>query len=143
MMRGVIDIALGKTDLAIKDLDKCIEMNGRTADAYANRAFAKIVQEEKLKINFVSVKGGTSNEVFISNWTVPLCPKSKKNTAFFITALEDCKLAIKLNPNFDYAYYVRGHVKKLLGAVDYCADFLKAAELGYAVNPEILKECRK
>jgi hypothetical protein len=66
----------------------------------------------------------------------------KKSDGNIISALSDCNKAIEIEPKSDFGYYTRGQIKKMLNQGDYCLDLLKAKELGYPLEEELINGCR-
>lgn len=140
-VRGNIFLALGKYQQALNDFEKCIQLNPSFALAYANRAITKINLNNNISMTTRSIKIGIDNQTFNANWGFPLKTSFKKNDSN-TSALQDCNKAIELNPNLELAYYVRGQLKKALIFGDYCYDLIKANDLGYPVEQELLTNCK-
>ncbi len=107
--KGVLEIEIKDFDAAIADLTKVIEGNEKNADAYFYRAFAHYQEAQD--------------------------PNYKHHHAHLKQALADYDKTLKLDPDFDEAYFDRGEVKLKLN--DYQGaiyDFKKAI----AINPEDL-----
>ena len=141
-VRGNILLALQQYQPAIADFNQCIQLNSKYAIAYVNRAVAKINLANKTTTTQYFIRGGIENQTFNANWTLPTIAKVKKTDINVISALTDCNKAIEIDGTLDYAYYIRGQVKKMLVYGDYCYDLLKAKELGYPVEPELLNNCK-
>jgi hypothetical protein len=90
-----------------------------------------------------SIRGGINNQTFNANWSLPLKTSIKKSDSNIISALTDCNKAIEIDSNLDFAYYIRGQLKKMLIYGDYCYDLIKAKDLGYPVEIELLNDCGK
>jgi len=142
-VRGNIFLALSKYQQALNDFDKCINLNSSFSIAYVNRAVAKINLANKISMTSYSIRGGINNQTFNANWTLPLKTSVKKSDANIISALTDCNKAIEIESKLDYAFYIRGQIKKMLIYGDYCYDLLKAKELGYPVELELINDCGK
>lgn len=142
-VRGNIFIALGKYHEAINDFDMCIKLNSNFSLAYVNRAVSKINLAKEFKMSATSISGGINDKSFTTKWALPNKISAKKSDTNILSALNDCNKAIDIDAKFDYAYYIRGHVKKILSSNDYCYDFLKSKELGYPLELPILNECIK
>lgn len=142
-VRGNIFLALSKYQQALNDFDKCIHLNSSFSIAYVNRAVAKINLANKISMTSYSIRGGINNQTFNANWTLPLMASVKKSDANIISALTDCNKAIEIDSKLDYAFYIRGQIKKMLIYRDYCYDLLKAKELGYPVELELMNDCGK
>ena len=140
-VRGNIFLALGKYQQALNDFDNCIQLNSSFSIAYVNRAVARINLANKISMTSNSIRGGINNQTFNANWTLPIKTSVKKSDANIISALNDCNVAIDIDSKLDYAFYIRGQIKKYLNHGDYCYDLLKAKELGYPVEPELLNDC--
>lgn len=141
-VRGNIYLALSRNQEALSDFNRCIALDPNYYQAYATRAVAKINATGSTKLIQSIVRGGLNGQNVEVNWTFPLKTSLKKSDAALSSALSDCNKAIELNPEFAFAYYVRGSVKKALQHGDYCFDLLKTKTLGYAVDPELLQECK-
>jgi tetratricopeptide (TPR) repeat protein len=140
-VRGNIFIALGKYQLAINDFDKCILLNPSFSLAYVNRAVATISLVNKTLMTSHSINGSISNQAFQANWTFPIKTSVKKSDRNIFLALTDCNKAIEIEPQLNFAYYIRGQIKKMLSYSDYCYDLIKAKELGYPLEIELLNTC--
>lgn len=140
-VRGNIFLALGKYSLAWADFDKCIQINPSFSIAYINRAIAKVNLDNKVSMQSYAIRGGINNQSFNPNWRPPFNTSAKKSEAKLVAALLDCDKAIALDSKLDFAYYIRGQVKKLLADEAYCLDLLKAKDLGYGVEPELMSDC--
>lgn len=141
-VRGNIFLALGNYEYAKNDFDKCILLNPDFSAAYVNRAVAKTNLENQIKMTSYTVQGGINNEAFNANWKFPIKAKVKKSDSNIISALNDYDKAITIDSKSAYAYYIRGQIKKMLNYNDYCYDLLKANELGYPIEAELLKKCK-
>lgn len=141
-VRGNIYLAQNNFQQAVKDFDKCIQLNPTFADAYANRSLAKINLAKQVRIKYYTISG-TNNNAFRPNWTLPVKMKanSKEADANLTAAYGDSNKAIELDPQQELAYYLRGHLKRMLDLGGYCLDLAKAKQLGYTVEPELLAGC--
>jgi tetratricopeptide (TPR) repeat protein len=137
--QGSIFLALGKYQEALTGFNKCIELNPSFAPAYLNRAVARLNLSNKLKLTTVA----TDKYVFNTRWMLPLKTSLKNTDDDLFAALSDCSKAINMNPDVDFAYYLRGRIKKMLEAGGQCDDFIKAKDLGYPVEPELMRGCRQ
>jgi tetratricopeptide (TPR) repeat protein len=140
-VRGNIYLALGKYLLALNDFDKCIQINPGFPLAYVNRAVAKINLSSKIHMKTYSIRSGESFQTFNPNWTMPLKASVKKSDENITSALTDCNTAIEIEPNLDFAYYMRGRIKKMLVMGDYCYDLMKSKDLGYPVELSLINSC--
>ncbi len=140
-VRGNIFLALGNYPLALADFDKCIQMNPSFSIAYINRAIARVNIDNKVSMQSYAIRGGINNQSFNPNWRPLFNTSTKKSETKLIAALLDCDKAIALDPKLDFAYYIRGQVKKLLTDEAYCLDLVKAKDLGYSVEPELMLDC--
>ncbi|HTB51955.1 MAG TPA: tetratricopeptide repeat protein [Ferruginibacter sp.] len=141
-VRGDILMALGKYQQALDDYNKAIEINFSFYQAYVNRAVAKVDIANNITVRSYFVSGGTNDQSFNANWTLPVKSSIKKSDANMASALADCNKAIVIDPKSGYGYYIRGQIKKLLLS-DYCNDIQIAKDLNYPVDPELLKGCGK
>lgn len=143
-IRGDIYLAQEKYDLAILDFNYAIRLDANFPLPYVNRALAKINQIEKIKMATVSVQYNNNIQPISSGWTFPINNSSvNANNALLSSALSDCNTALAIEKQFAYAYYIRGHLKKMMTMGDYCSDFLKAGELLFPVEYEIIKMCNR
>lgn len=140
-VRGNVYLELSKFEYAIADFTQCIQLNPQFHAAYSNRAVAKMNLSEPTLLKTFSLRGSMSNKVSNSTWSLPV-KTSKKTDPLLLSALEDCNKAIELEPQAYHAYYVRARIKQML-LINYCSDLLKAKELGYAVEVQLLKNCPK
>lgn len=140
-IRGDIFLALGKYQAAIDDFNRCIQLNSAFAPAYVNRAIARINLSNKLKVKAKSFSGNINT--FNVSWVLPLKVTLKISDEDLFAALADCSKSIDIYPDLDFAYYLRGRVKRMLDAGGQCYDFVKAKDLGYPVEPELLSGCRQ
>lgn len=142
-VRGNILLALGKYQQAYDDFEKSIRLKGDFALAYINRAIARINIDNKLSMTTRSISGGMQNEMFNANWQLPAKNGIKKSDVRLLAALADCDKALTLDAKLAYGYYIRGQLKKILGQADYCYDLIRANELSYPVEAELLGPCKK
>lgn len=142
-VRGNVLLALGKYQQAIADFDKCIELNRSFSLAYVNRAIAKLNQNSKISIKSYSIRGIVNTGSFNGNWTLNSKSSLKKSDENAISALTDCNEAIEISPDLDFAFYIRGQIKKMLSFDDYCYDLLRAKTLGFPVELIVLGDCGK
>ncbi len=141
--RGFIFIIQGKYQQAINDYDKCIQLNPSFPFAYVNRALAKYSNANQTKTTSFSIGAGISKPNYNPHWTFSSKTKANKSDLTIISALDDCNKAIELEPTFNYPYYIRGQLKKMLDMNDYCYDLLKAKNLGYPLESNLLNDCGK
>jgi hypothetical protein len=87
--------------------------------------------------------GGYNNQPFNPKWTLLFRTSKKKSDSNIISTIEDCNKAIEIVPKLDFAFYMRGQIKKMINQIDYCLDLLQAKELGYPVETELLMGCGK
>lgn len=142
-VRGSILLAMGKPSEAQKDFDHAIAIDPSYPLAYINRAIAKMNLAKPLKLRTYSIHSSVMNPAFNAYWILPPQTSVAANDAHLLSALADCDKALELAPSSDYAWYVRGRIKKMLSDPPYCADLIKANELGYVVEPELLQSCKK
>ena len=140
-LRGNIFIAKGRFKDAIVDFNRSIEINKIYGNAYVYRAFAKInlendTLEYKNRILFLNNEYG-----IYYTWSLPEKIKINKNDQNILSAVEDCKLAINLDPSFSYSYYLKGYASQKLGLKNCCDDYDQANKLGYPVEIALLKKC--
>lgn len=140
-IRGNILLAFGKYQQAMDDFNKSIQLNPSFAPAYINRAVARLNLSNKQKISSRSL-GGNINTLIV-NWILPLKTTVKVSEEDLFAALGDCSKAIDIDPALDLAYYIRGRIKRALKSGGQCNDFVKARELGYPVEQELMSGCRK
>lgn len=139
-LRGNIYLALENYQLAQTDFSKSITINKSYPIAYVNRAIAKASLAEKSKISAYSFGGKTIRQPLqVVLGTAKTGKKAIESN--LIAAIEDCNVAIGMDKNFGFAYYVRGQLKQLLNLKDYCVDLLTAQKLGLQVEPSLLKNC--
>lgn len=139
-LRGNVYIALTKYELALADFDKSIETNKNYAFAYVNRAIAKAGTVEKIKTTTYTLAGKFSKQplqLTFSNKSV-----QKKYNSEINSALADCDMAIKLDQQLGFAYYIRGQLKQFDNQKDYCLDLLTAKKLGQVVSAASLAGCK-
>lgn len=139
--RGNILLALGKYQQAMTDFNKSIELNAAFPLPYVNRAVARINLSNKTRITASSFKGSVNT--FNANWILPLKTTVKNSEEDLFAALGDCSKAIDIDPALDLAYYIRGRIKRMLNAGGQCNDLIKAKDLGYRVEQELLSGCRQ
>ena len=139
--RGNILLALGKYQQAMSDFDKSITLNATFPLAYVNRAVARINLLNKIRITAYSFSGGINT--FHAKWILPLKTTVKVSEEDLFAALGDCSKAIDIDPALDIAYYIRGRIKRGLNSGGQCYDLMKARDLGYPVEPELLSGCRQ
>ena len=142
-LRGYIYLMKGKYDLAILDFNKSISVNKDFPLAYVNRAIAKISMSEKIKISSYSIKGNLSNQPLNLNWNLPNKSSLKKSEVSILSALDDCNIALRIDNDLGFGYYIRGQIKQMLNQGDACLDLLRARELGLIVEQELLKSCER
>lgn len=142
-VRGNIFLALGKNQEALDDFNTAIQKGPSFPLAYVNRAIAEINLDSKVAVRSYSIRGGINNQNFNANWTLPLKTSIKNSRSNIFSALADCNKAIELEPNLDFAYYIRGQIRKMLSYDNACADLKKAKELGYPVEESLMKDCGK
>lgn len=142
-LRGNIYLATEKYSQALADFEKSIQLNPKFAPAYVNKAIARINLSMQVKLKSISVGSTYQGQPFNANWTFPVNINARKSDAGAYSALLDCNRAIELEPEYAYAYYIRGQLKKMLTMGDYCYDLIKAKALDYPVEAEIMKGCGK
>jgi hypothetical protein len=116
-------------------------LNSTFTLAYVNRAIALMNAPNKQKIKSISINGNYSNKIFTPKWTIPI--NSNKSSTNTMAALADCDRAIAIEPDFGFAFYTRARINKIIGNVSFCRDFLRAKELGFVVEDEMLEGCKK
>lgn len=141
-VRGNTLLALGKYQKAIEDFEKCIVLNPGFAAAYVNRAVAKVNLANKTRTILIAVKTDIDPGAFNANWSIHYKTVVNESNPDIISALADCDKAIEADPGVAYFYYMRGRIKKLLIYGNYCKDIIKAKDLGYPADVELLNECR-
>lgn len=137
-MRGNIYVGMGKYKLAIEDFNLTIELNNESAPAYIERAVARVMSTTN-----ETITSYLDQENSVPNWMFPVKMSVKKSDKNIVDALLDCNQAIIIEPNYAYFYYVRGQIKKMIGEDGYCYDLLRAREMGYSVEPDLIKYCPK
>jgi tetratricopeptide (TPR) repeat protein len=142
-VRGEIFLGMNKYDLALADFDLCIILNPNMALYYSNRAVARLCLADNSKLRQISISAELNNQSFRANWSIPITSVLKHGDAQLAAATADCSKALQLDPNSAYGYYVRGHIHKFLSLPDYCKDIIKANNLGYPVEPDLILECGK
>jgi tetratricopeptide (TPR) repeat protein len=142
-IRGSIYLAQNNYQQAIRDFNKCIELNPEFAPAYANRAAAKINIAKQVRAKYTALCPDTKRDEFQPTWRLPVKMKinAKETDENITAALEDVNKAIDLDEHHEMAYYLRGHLKKLMNINGSCYDFAKAKKLGYVVEGELLVGC--
>ena len=123
------------------DFDYAIRLNSYYSLAFVNRALTKINKVENIKMSTVFLSHAYGGQTLTGAWTFPLNNSATaNNNALLTSALNDCNTAIAMNKELGYAYYIRGHLKKMM-MKDFCDDFIRASELGFPVEEGILKVC--
>jgi len=120
--RGDAYNELKQYELAIKDLDKAIEMKQDYTDAYYNRG---------ISYYFIGQQAQSSgnNELAIK---------------YYYQAIHDNSMAIKFNPELAIAYYNRSGNYYTIGKADSAlTDALKAQSLGMEVDSLYIKTLRR
>jgi tetratricopeptide (TPR) repeat protein len=140
-VRGNIYMALGYYTDAKKDFDTSIMVNSTFDLAYVNRAIALMNAPSKVKTTSISIGGNFTNKIFTPKWTIPV--NSNKTSNNVMLAIADCDRAIAISPSFGFAFYTRARINKSLGIVSFCRDFLRAKNLGFNVEPELMEGCKK
>jgi tetratricopeptide (TPR) repeat protein len=141
-IRGTILMALGENQKAIADFDKCLQLKMAMPIALINKAIAKTNLNNIYKVTSHTVSGAYNSHFFITNWVLPVVVKYHKSDGNLTSALQDCNQAIKEDPDFGYAYFIRGEIKRLLKYDDYCVDFKKAKTLDYPIEASVLDKCK-
>ena len=142
-VRGNLYMDEGKYDLALADFNTCLQLDGNNSIVHISRAIAKVnlFRPMKVRKGFAGLQAST--QTLSIGFTFPLNAALKSGSDLILSAFTDCDLAIEADPKLAYGYYIRAQIKKMCTYPDFCSDFLKAYELGYPVEPEILKDCRK
>lgn len=141
-LRGHIYTMKNQYAKAIIDFDKALQINKNFATAYVNRAIAKTNSADNIKIQSISIGGNIKNQPIYINWVLPKNASLKKYEVKLQSVLNDCDMAINLDKNYGFGYYIRGQIKQLLRVEDYCLDILKAQELGIIVDDVLLDSCK-
>lgn len=128
---------------AVKDLDQSIQLNNRYALSYVSSAIAKISRDDKVKIKSYSIRSNFDNQPMNVNWDVTDKSSLSAKQSNLLAGLNDCDIAVAIDKNFGFAFFIRGQIKQLLGHEDYCYDSLMAKKLGLTVEEELLKNCTK
>lgn len=138
-LRGNVYLALARYEMALANFNKSIETNKNYALAYVNRAITKAGMFEKVKITTYTLVGKFSKQplqLTFSNKSV-----QKKYESEINSALADCDMAIKLDQQLGFAFYIRGQLKQLANQKDYCLDLLTAKTLGQTVSEAAIAGC--
>lgn len=142
-LRGHIHLAKEKYEPAINDFTKSIQLNNRYALPYVNRAIAKVSMGQRVKIRSYSMHGNLTNQPMSVIWDAQDKASLASKQAGLLAALHDCDIAISIDKQFGFAFYIRGQIKQMLGHEDYCYDLLAAKKYGILVEDELLKNCGK
>lgn len=142
--RGYAKEFLGQSQNALEDYNKAIEINPKYAKPYFRRGILITSNREKItefskfiELDPNNAKGYYCRGAQKALLLIDQIKDQLKNgqivilTEDFDDELSDFNYAIKLNPKYDEAYYLRGHVYARMGnrrSAYY--DFEKAAELG-------------
>jgi tetratricopeptide (TPR) repeat protein len=140
-VRGLIYIQLSQSEKAISDFETCLKLKISFPLALVNRALAKMNLKNKFQITTQSFSGGFNNSPFQVNSVITSKTKIDISDGNLLSALIDCNQAIKENPNFGYAYYIRSEIKRLLKYDDYCVDLKKAKSLNYFIDESSFLNC--
>jgi len=141
--RGIILETLGKNEEAIKNFDTSIALNPLFEPAWVNRASAKIYKGIDIKRICSGIYATFNSEAVNASWRLPDIAFRRNDPDNCASAMEDCSRALLLEPKDEYAFYLRGRIKKGIGRVDYCFDLIKARELGFPVEPDLITDCGK
>lgn len=137
-IRGLIYLALGRNQEALKDFETALSIKRDVAYIYVNRAVALTSISNSISLKAVNMQlnysapGNFSNAVM----TFPVGAKIKSDINLQ-SALNDCATAIQL-PKNAYAWYVSAHLKYYLKKPDYCTDMFKAKGLGMTGTEEFI-----
>lgn len=141
--RGHIYLLLGQYNQALVDFNQSIQINGKYALAYINRAIAKVSLSEKPTQSAIIIRTKQPNQPFRMNWTINSKIRSEKADLNLKSALADCNKAIDLDKSDGFSYYVRGQIKQFLNDPTCCADLLKAKKMGIVVEDDLLVSCNQ
>ena len=142
-VRGNIYLATGKYQLALNDFDECIKYNPYYIFALVNGAIAKVNLSNQIKMKSYTIEGAMENQTFTANWDFATKTSKIRLDKNIISALDDCNKAMSIEPKLGHLYYIRGQIKIMLDCTDYCHDLIKAKELHYPVESELLRDCIK
>ncbi len=140
-LRGNIYITRNKFKEAIVDFNESIEMDKTYRNAYVYRAYAKMNLENDVSVNKNKIIFLNGEYGLYYAWTFPEKTKINKNDSNVLSALEDCNIALRLDPSYSYTYYLRGFASQTVGFDSCCQDFETANKLGFPVEVSILKKC--
>ncbi len=142
-LKGFILLIREEYENAVKEFDKCIQIDKYFTMAYVYRAIAKISSVEKVKYVANTINGIIVNQPLNINWVIPKKNELNSKETMLVSALNDCNTAIELQKDFGYAYYIRGQVKQMLGAGEFCLDLITAESLGLIVEQILIEDCVK
>jgi tetratricopeptide (TPR) repeat protein len=131
--RSISKIGLEQYQAAISDCNFVLKLDSNFKEAYNNRGSIYMNNLNDFKsaiLDFTKAieisKNKPDNVLYFNR------AGSKYELEDYIGCIEDCNIAIEIDPKFIGSYVERGRAKLMLGQNESaCADFSKAVSLGY------------